>query len=129
MVRGLALETKMNSFLVCKMNLWRFEMHSKNFIHLLKGKKNPYLFCKINFWNFDSTNAFKTIYISSIRFEGYRLRWCCSYYYWQEVIYEILVHKLMCYTSYMYVHVYGFFEWRIWRSPYTLWGMGTRTRT
>jgi hypothetical protein len=33
-VKGLALETKMNSFLVCKMNLWRFEMHSKLYIYI-----------------------------------------------------------------------------------------------
>jgi hypothetical protein len=56
MVRGLALETKMNSFLVCKMNLLRFEMHSKLYIHFLKGKKIPYLFCRINFWNFENLN-------------------------------------------------------------------------
>jgi hypothetical protein len=34
MDKGLALETKMNSFLVCKMNLWRFEMHSKLYIYI-----------------------------------------------------------------------------------------------
>jgi hypothetical protein len=39
MVKGIALETKMNSFLVCKMNLWRFEMHSKLYIYPLLGLK------------------------------------------------------------------------------------------